>query len=348
MRRQVRQLRRGEVADFKRCPKMWYWRWRKGYVPKAKQFGALELGSWVHLALADWYKQRYRARANLADIFSVHANNAILVASDDGAPDYLIEQAEELFALGQEMMTAYQKFYGGDASIDVIEAEIPLEFSISQPDPWDKRAPDSIIAIHKLKPDLVFRDRKGYVWLMEHKTAKSIRTEHLAIDNQARPYGVMAEPALRKLGLIRRSEQFAGILYNFLRKGLPDMRPVDDKGRSLNQNGTVSKKQPAPMFVRKPIRMTNKAKLITLGRIQQDAIILSGLTELVHKKEIDPLRISKTPHYSCPRMCPFFAMCVAEEEGTDIRLMERALYIRRDPYLYEEESTEERPGFEMG
>jgi len=338
MRQQVRQLRRGEVADFKRCPKMWYWRWRKGYVPKAKQFGALELGSWVHLALADWYSSG--RQGDLSGIFHTYATYAINSAAIEGAPDHLIEQAEELLSLGEEMLTAYQNFYGEDPTIDVIEAEIPLEFSIS--------VDGAIIAIHKLKPDLVFRDRKGFVWLMEHKTAKSIRTEHLAIDNQARPYGVMAEPALRKLGLIKHSEQFAGIMYNFLRKGLPDMRPVDDKGRSLNQNGTVSKKQPAPMFVRKPIRMTSKAKLITLGRIQEDAIILSGLTEALHRKEIDPQRISKTPHYSCPRMCPFFAMCVAEEEGTDIRLMERALYVRRDPYLYEEESTEERPGFEIG
>lgn len=338
MRRQVRQLRRGEVADFKRCPKMWYWRWRKGYVPKAKQFGALELGSWVHLALADWYSSG--RKGNLSAIFYTHAMNSITNAIEEKAPDYVIEQSYELLALGQEMMAAYQNFYGEDAGIDVIEAEIPLEFSIS--------VDGAIIAIHKLKPDLVFRDRRGYVWLMEHKTAKSIRTEHLAIDNQARPYGVMAEPALRKLGLIRRSEQFAGILYNFLRKGLPDMRPVDDKGRSLNQNGTVSKKQPAPMFVRKPIRMTNKAKLITLGRIQQDAVTLSTATKGLHNGEIKPINIPKTPHYSCPKMCPFFAMCVAEEEGTDIRLMERALYIRRDPYLYEEESTEERPGFEMG
>lgn len=340
MRKAIRAIRRGERADYYRCPKMWYWRWRKGLVLKAKQFGALELGSWVHLALAEWYGHGTKRNGDLAAKFYSVAMNAITNGIQDGAPDYVIEQAEELLSLGEEMMKAYQSYYKGDPGISVIEAELPLEFTISQE--------DQIVAIHKLKPDLVFRDRHKRVWLMEHKTAKSIRTEHLPIDNQARPYGVMAEPSLRKLGLIKGSEEFAGILYNYLRKGLPDLRPTNQKGQQLNKDGSVSKRQSIPLFFRKPIRMTRKAKIITLRRIQQDAIVLTRLTEAIHNGDVDPMMIPKVPHHSCPKICPFFAMCVAEEEGTDIRLMERALYIRRDPYVYEEESTDERLGFEMG
>ena len=334
-------LRRGERADYYRCPKMWYWRWRRGLVPKAKQFGALDLGTWMHYALAYWYGTGLKRRGNLAETFRTTALLDLRVAESNRAPAHVLIKAEELLALGEAMAAAYEDHYGDDPKIFVITAEIPLEFTIP-----DHRG--SILAVHKLKPDLVFRDIRGGIWLMEHKTAASIRTEHLPIDNQARPYGTMAERALRKLGLIQRSEQFRGILYNFLRKGLPDLRPKDRNGRSLNKDGSVSKRQPIPLFMRKPIKMTNRAKEITLARLQADAIMLTKVTLEIRSGRIDPMDIPKVPHYSCPKMCPFFNMCVAEEEGADIRLMERSLFNRRDPYKYEEETTDEIPGFEMG
>ena len=336
-------IRRGERADYYRCPKMWYWRWRKGLVAKAKSFGALDLGTWMHLALAHWYLKGFKRRGDLVELFRTSALLDIRVAESSKAPEYILEKADELLSLGEAMATAYQEHYGTDPKIDVITAEIPLEFNITESFP-----PYELIAIHKLKPDLVFRDIRGGIWLMEHKTAASIRTEHLPIDNQARPYGAMAERALRKLGLINKREEFKGILYNYLRKGLPDLREKDSKGHSLNKDGSVSKRQSPPLFLRKPITMSTKAKIITLGRMRNDAILLTMVAQSIRDKKIDPIDIPKVPHHSCPKICPFFAMCVAEEEGTDIRDMERMLYVRRDPYLYEEESTDERAGFEMG
>lgn len=296
----------------------------------------------MHAALADWYGEGFKRNGDLATAFHNYAMQAIIEANDNGAPDHAIQKAEDLLSLGEAMAEAYQDFYGNDSDVNVITAEIPLEFTIP-----DHRG--NILAVHKLKPDLVFRFKKlRGIWLMEHKTAGAIRTEHLVIDNQARPYGTMAERALRKLGVIGKSEELKGILYNFLRKGLPDLRPTDHNGRSLNKDGSVSKRQPAALFLRKPVTMSRQAKIITLNRLQADAIMLTTVTMELRTGKIDPIDIPKVPHYSCPRICPFFDMCVAEENGTDIREMERSLYIRRDPYLYEEESTEELPGFEMG
>ena len=68
----------------------------------------------------------------------------------------------------------------------------------------------------------------------------------------------------------------------------------------------------------------------------------------VRSGEIKPQWLPKTPHKSCPKTCQFFEMCVSEEEGADVSLMEETLYYQRDPYAYEEESTAETIGFEMG
>lgn len=336
-------VRSSERMDYKRCKKRWYWRWRKGYVPRNKTFGALELGTWMHAALAAWYLAGKRRNGQLAELLEAAALVDIRIAESNKAPDYVIEKAEELLALGIEMARAYQVHYGNDKKISVVVAEIPLEFTISRLD-------DSgmVVAVHKIKPDLVFIDEHGFVWLMEHKTAKSIQLGHLPIDDQARPYGVMAEPALRKLGIINQHQQFRGIMYNFLRKALPDLRPTNAKGQYLNQNGEISKRQPPPLFVRKPVTLTKKAKKITLERLRDETLEITEKTLEIRQGTLDPDRLPKTPHKSCEKTCPFFDMCVAEENGINIRDMERMLFVQRDPYLYEEETTEDTLSFEIG
>jgi hypothetical protein len=337
-------IRSGERADYKRCKKKWFWAWRMGLVPRAARFGALELGTWVHAALADWYQLGYRRnQMPLKDLFNAYASVAIGTAREIGAPDHVLEKADELAKLGEAMTAAYQQNYGKDPVIHVLGAEIPLEFTI----------PDEsgvVAAIHKFKPDLIFSDSNHDVWLMEHKTAASIRTEHLVLDDQARPYGAMAERALRKLGIIKERHTFRGILYNFLRKALPDERDRNAEGLYLNKsNGTVSKNQPPPLFVRKPITMTVRQKVITLHRVRAETLEITreALRLRQHVKEAEFLQ--KTPHKSCPTTCQFFAMCVAEEEGTNIRSMIEMQYFRRNPYLYAEENptADEPVGFEV-
>jgi PD-(D/E)XK nuclease superfamily len=336
-------IRSGERRDYKRCVKRWYWTWRRGLVPRGKDFGALDLGTWMHAALAEWYGEGLtRSESTLAELFTIAADAAIAQARQDDVPEYVVDKADELAALGIEMATAYQKYYGDDPEVFVLGAEIPLEFSLPDPDTGE------LLALHKLKPDLVYVDPDDNAWLMEHKTAASIRTEHLVIDDQARPYGAMAERALRNLGVLK-GYKFKGIMYNFLRKALPDQRQTNAEGKYLNKsNGQVSKKQPPPFFVRKPITLTAKAKRITLLRTQAETVTMTKMTMLLRRQPELAAALPKTPHTSCPKFCPFFAMCVAEEEGTDIRDMERIMFVRRNPYLYEEETTDERPSFEMG
>lgn len=334
-------VRSHERMDYKRCPKKWYWKWRRGYVPKAKSFGALDLGEWMHAAFNTWYEPGYKRNGSLADLFNEAADLTIGFATANGAPEHELEKAEELAELGSVMAQAYQDHYGLDENIDVIGGEIPLEFSIGDES-------GKVIAKHLLKPDLVFRRRSDKaIFLMEHKTARTISTTHLAMDDQARPYGVMAERALQNAGIITKREKVAGILYNFLRKGIPDNRQKDDQGHYLNKNGTVSKRQPKPLFVRKYVTLTKQAKIVSLKRIQSETALITLLTQRLRSGELDPAALPKTPHKSCDRFCQFFDMCVAEENGIDINNMERHMFVRQNPYE-QYDTTEEPIGFEMG
>lgn len=332
-----------ERMDYKRCPKRWYWKWRRGLVPRMRTFGALDLGTWVHEALALWYGPGRKRNGTLSELFEEIAQSDIdeTRAAKRSTQDAL-EKADELIALGVAMMDAYQNHYGKDSSVRVVRAEIPLEYTISHPETG------VVMAAHKLKPDLVFIDHNGDVWLMEHKTAKAVQLGHLVIDDQARPYGAMAERSLRKQGIIRSGQSFRGILYNFMRKALPDQRPQNEKGQYLNQDlVTVSKRQPKPFFVRHPVTMTNQAKRKTLMRVQDETLDITIKTLELRTGELSPDRLQKTPHKSCEKTCPFFNMCVAEEAGTNIRDMERLMFRRENPYLYHAESTEDGSSFEI-
>lgn len=334
-------IRNGERVDYKRCMKKWYWRWRMGLVPKAASFGALELGTWVHAALGGWYGEGYARNGNLPDHFLSAAEASISDAAKAQAPSYVLERAEELAALGEAMMQAYERHYGKDRDVFVLAVEVPLEFTMSD-------YGGKLVATHRLKPDMVYADRSKAVRLMENKTAATIRTGHLALDDQARPYGAMAERSLKQAGVIGAKESVSGITYNFMRKALPDERPTNAKGLYLNKNGTVSKKQPPALFLRHPVPMTKPAKLIALQRIRDEAVEITSLARLLRNGHADPMRLTKTPHTSCEKFCNYFTMCVAEEQGTDITVMRRSMFVQQDPYAYAEDTTDVPSSFEMG
>lgn len=323
--------------DYGRCPKKWYWRWLRGLTPIRQQFGALDLGTWVHSAFDMWYDFGYkRADTPLPRCLEVIAGAEMDVAKDQGATDALLEKAEDQAALGHAMLRAYQGWYGQDPDVCVVALETPLQFKLGD------------TAIFKLKPDMVFRDRERLFWLMEHKTAASIRTEHLVIDGQARPYAAMAERALKNAGILRRDEELSGIVYNFLRKALPDERPRNADGKYLNKNGSVSQKQPPPYFLRKPIKVSRRAKAVTLRRVMNDAEEMASLRDRIRNGSLAPFDIRKTPHYSCHKTCDYFTACVTEEEGGDIRSLLRSTFRAGDPYAYYQDSTNEPSSFEMG
>lgn len=333
-------IRSHERIEFKRCETRWYWHWRMGLQPKAQTFGALELGTWMHEALAGFYTQLGKGSLTLADCFQ-HISSAHMAFTN--APQHVLEAAEEGQMLGLAMAKAYDKRYGDDPGVNVIDAEVPLEFEIT--DPVGK-----VIALHKLKPDLVYADQHGDVWLMEHKTAKQIRTEHLVIDDQARPYAAMAELALKNAGVIDSRQHVKGVMYNFLRKALPDERPVNEKGQSLNKNGTVSKSQPSPTFARHPVTLTRAQKRIALQSLAKESRRITVVAEALRDKRLQLEDLIKTPHNSCPKTCSYFTMCVVQDQGGDIREMQRSMYVRENPYTYDEENpTADIPAsFEIG
>lgn len=344
------QIRGSERITFKRCQLKWYWEWKKGLVPRAKAFGALDLGTWVHETLARWYSSPKRQPGQLITHFADVSGAAVAMCIAQGdISEEVLAKADELAALGLGMMHHYGQVYGTDKELDIIAVEVPLEFTFDLTESWLGESGRPIRVTHKLKPDAVFRRRNfDGVLLLETKTATTIRTEHIAIDDQARPYMAMVERALVDQGIINKREKVVGIMYNHLRKALPPNKEISAQGLVLNKDGSPSKRQPPPFFARKIFPMSARAKAHVLLRLQREVRKIAATTLLLRRHPGTWDLLDKTPHHTCPRYCNFFAMCALHDEGADIRDMQRSMFTRRNPYVYDEETTDEVPTFEMG
>lgn len=370
-------LRTSERKAFKRCPQRWWWGYREGWKPIGAESTPLWFGTGVHLGLAEWYVPGTKRGRHPAETFREYAQGALRSVKVAAASEERVAQYEDGAVLGERLMEEYVKEYGQDASWDFIQAE--QQFSL--PVPWPEGDRQQVYVVdeksdalveYKGTYDGVYRDlADGRIKLLETKTAASISLGHLTIDDQAGSYWAVATATLRKMGLIGPKESIAGINYNFLRKALPDTRPVDAQGYATNKPvkndyglalglgegkdlakltlpkleeiaksrgitvlGERSKVQPQPIFYRELVPRTKTEQVTQLRRIQDEAVHMQAVRDGL-------LPVFKNPTYMCHRDCDFHAICELQERGGDYRELARISMRREDPYADHRKSAEE-------
>lgn len=263
-------LRTSERSTLKTCE----WRWdlefnqlRKPHV----SMPALRFGTLVHKALADYYVPGIKRGEHPAIAFERHYAEEIKINAERfGAKVKDIEGDEKWVSaleLGVGMMNNYVDEYGADDRYEVIVTEVPFETIVywpprtklqrDYPQPWFQ-----YVGVM----DGVWRRRSDKtLWIPDHKTTAGIgdsKLNYLVMDDQAGSYWSFGVDWLVKQELLGKNPKIAGMLYNFLRKALPDERPsriINGKRMYLNKptkanpQGDVSLKQPSPYFLRQPI-----------------------------------------------------------------------------------------------
>ena len=292
----------GARRTFKKCAWRWLQEYRYGYKPRGIQADALWFGIGIHQALAEWYLKGKRRGPHPAVTFSDWCGEEIAFAKS-----YLTETFEEpvwLDArdLGIAMLEGYVEQWGKDSRWQIISTEQPFEIAIRQ---------GKTAVIFKSRWDGVFRDlATGRILLLETKTASQVATAYLELDDQGGSYWAVAGRVLRVNGVLKKGEEIDGIQYNFLRKAMPDERERDAQGLYLNQNGSVSKKQPPPLSVRPEPIMRNAGEIATAApRIADEVAWMNAIRSGI-------LPVTKTPTRDCPR-CPFWGPCTLHEQGSD-------------------------------
>jgi hypothetical protein len=158
------------------------------------------------------------------------------------------------------------------------------------------------------------------------------------MDDQAGGYWSFGVDALIEQALLAKNKQLNGMLYNYLRKALPDERPsriVNGKRLYLNQptkanpEGEVSKKQPSPYFTRIPILRDEYDKQMARTRAATDY----RRVELLRSGELE---MSKSPGmFSCPG-CAVKDACELHETGADYEAFMKQTMKSWDPYAEHE------------
>lgn len=318
----IPMLGTSERYTFRRCPQKWWWTYRMGLTPKYRGPDALWFGIGVHLALAEWYKKGKRRGRHPADTFMDYVGDeeAQIPAaySDHDRVEGERTKYEDARELGEAMLVEYVNIYGKDPQLSIIAVEQPFQIQVKL-----KGVP---LAIFASTFDGVLRDEEdGRIYLFEHKTASAIQTSYLELDDQAGAYWAIAGSILRAKGILKPGEEIAGILYNFLRKCKPDPRPRNEGGAYLNKDGSVSKKQPPPAFVREIIERSPGEQRTQMQRIADEVSLMNGLRS-------GELPIIKNTTKDCT-FCEFFVMCKLHERGGDAwREVAKSDFVRKDPY----------------
>jgi len=317
-------MRNSERQTFKSCRFQWWLSYLEKKQPIASGT-ALRFGSLVHMALADYYIPGKRRGLHPAKAFERHYTDELKYATklgwkdDDG-------KWQDAGELGDAMLTHYVDHYGADDKWEVLVTEQPFQSVVLNPttgEPW-------FMYVGVL--DGVWRDRTAAdnaLWIPDHKTAAGIgpeTTKHLVLDDQASGYWSFGVDWILEQGLLKSDEKLRGMLYNFLRKAPPDDRPQNEAGEYLNKDGTVSKIQPSPFFLRQPIFRDAIDKDAARERAMEDWAEM----EMV---ENGVLKVKKTPgRFTCGLGCPFLDTCELHEMGGDWQTMLKATTRPWDPY----------------
>lgn len=319
-------IRTSERLAFRRCRQKWWWAWREGLRPPFAA-GSLWFGEGIHVALAAYYGKGGKRGPHPAETFDAwvgEERRRIFTMPNPKVDETEIVDAKEL---GLAMLNSYVEHYENDAGLKFIVTEQPFQMTLDHKSSVAQLLGSSVVGTFDYCGtfDGVFRDEDGKPWLIEHKTAKSIETGHLPLDDQAGSYWMVATNVLRKLQLIKPTEELEGIRYNFLRKALPDSRPTNADGMALNKDGSVSKVQPAPFFQREDVFRFAAERKVQLERIRDEALEMALVKNGV-------LPVTKNTTKDCRWDCPFFNMCQLHEAGDDWKDYRDMMYTVEDPY----------------
>lgn len=326
-------VRTSERLSFKTCR----WAWERGFVDNLRPAiasPALRFGDLIHRSLAAYYKPGTKRGPKPHLTFRKLYKTELAEATRFGFRD---EDGKwhEAGELGEVMLKGYhEEYHERDLRYKVIASEATFRWIIKDPETG------LYLCTYVGTFDGIWEDLEdGLLLFPEHKTTKAIEKnyEHLELDEQAGSYWTYGPPWLVKRGILKKKDvgRFKGILYNYMRKGLPDERPRNAEGLYLNKptkahpEGEVSKNQPSPLFHRPPLVYREEEQ----RRAMHERIIAEAREMLAVKEgELEAYKNPGPMFMPNCRGCGYRDICLLHESGHDWEAMRDATMEVWDPY----------------
>ena len=360
-----------ERQEFKECRRRWDYSSysRQGIEPKRPAV-ALWFGTGIHHVLEYYYGKQVSEEAYVSDE-AIEASWMEWVESEfqrmeESSGELWPSQKEafeETIDLGLQMLLGYVRWANtadesknlGFKEVLFTEREFivpipdsssgePYRFEDAEGTPWE------IWLVGRI--DLVVRDFKDKIWVLDHKTSKDkLNPEHLVLDDQMTLYPWALQQIIH--------QEVEGCYYNVLRKKLPTVPQVlvSGKGlskaksidttydvylRAIEENGFdpadyeeilhILSNKPNTFFEREKV-FRNQHELETAGRM----LLLEAIDML------NAPFIYTNPTWDCIWKCDYRQLCIATNRGDDVDFLKNALFQPRKHHgdsVYNRETVE--------
>lgn len=311
-------MRTSTRTSFARCQQQWKWSWLDS-LESNDPSTALRFGTLAHKALERWYIPGLKRGEHPAETWDEVYHTEAEKHGDMGVYDEDTGGMADAYELGVQMMEDYVECYGTEPWLEIVAVEQPFEILIT--------SGGEPVCIYCGTFDAIGYDHEELCYLvLEHKTAATISTRHLALDEQANSYWAFSSYWLNDN--YDEDAELNHILYNFMRKGKRDDRPTNAQGQALNKDGSVSKRQPPPRYHRERVFRGPYERHKVLERIVKQATAIEWVRE-------NPEELYKTPGsgpQSHCNWCAFQDACELEESMADWEEMLKMTTRPWDPF----------------
>lgn len=248
-------------------------------------------------------------------------NWKLVISKQQKVYNKLFEEEQALYAevlpLCKGMMDGYEKFYKEDSmELEYIETEIRLQFPITDDIMFDGYV------------DNLVKDMRNRIFIMEHKTCKTIPEESVrSSDIQTVLYN-WALPQATKY------KKVSGVIWDYLRKKVPSV-PEELKKGGLSKNSRIDTTHEIylkaikdnglkvsdykDMLVMLKEKNTKFFRRITLPFQSNmiDTVVEDFKRSAIEIKYIGEKDKQRNLRYDCNNMCDYYSYCMADLSGLD-------------------------------
>lgn len=363
-------IRTSERGDFQDCMFYWWHHWQNGLSGRTTPTWSW-FGSAIHKALEVRYQPGLK-RLGIADVLAAFqqfsAEETGRVWERGGELDD--EEVHDAKLLGVEMLKGYVKHWGLDKRWHVLHTEQPFQIDVRHP------VTGRLIAIYCGTWDLFIWDTVDKVYrIVDHKTRAQFKKDwsFFELNNQGGSYLWVAPEVLRHMGLLGAKDHIDGIVFNMLRKAMPQPTAEDGIRYNLPKRKHYEEALINPRF-QYDAEMVRKAKLPQLAAMAKkvgldvkgdpravqplplfhrhtthrglEQRVNQGRKVLAEARHMDLVRRGKLPLLKHPTedcvRCPLFDFCQLDElDPAEAQNYAATMLVKRDPYLDHREAMQD-------